>query len=98
MKHLAKDKDSKVVEDAEEKVQSLLFTFNQHLRNKYDRYYYVFVGCEASNLFIVLAQLLLTNSFLGRRLFFILKATRIHILRVHHLGRENVSKSPPVIQ
>ena len=29
MKHLAKDKDSKVVEDAEEKVQSLLFTFNQ---------------------------------------------------------------------
>ena len=68
MKHLAKDKDSKVVEDAEEKVQSLLFTFNQHLRNKYDRYYFVFVGCEASNLLIVIAQLLLTNSFLGREL------------------------------
>ena len=66
MKHLAKDKDSKVVEDAEEKVQSLLFTFNQHLRNKYDRYYFCFVGCELGNLVIVIAQLFLTNSFLGR--------------------------------
>ena len=48
MKHLAKDKDSKVVEDAEEKVKTLLFTFNQHLRNKYDRYYYGFVSCEVN--------------------------------------------------
>ena len=66
MKHLAKDKDSKVVDNAEEKVKTLLFTFNQHLRNKYDRYYYGFVSCEASNLVIVILQLFLTNSFLGK--------------------------------
>ena len=40
MKHLAKDKGGKVVEDAEEKCEELMFTYNQHLRNKYDRYYY----------------------------------------------------------
>ena len=66
MKHLAKDKGGKVVEDAEEKCEELLFTFNQHLRNKYDRYYFGFVGCEALNLFIVLCQLWLTNDFLGK--------------------------------
>ena len=80
MKHLAKDKGGKVVEDAEEKCEELMFTYNQHLRNKYDRYYYryyyylrnkydryyyCFVCCEALNLLIVLCQLLLTNSFLG---------------------------------
>ena len=65
MKHLAKDKGGKVVEDAEEKCEELMFTYNQHLRNKYDRYYYCFVCCEALNLMIVLCQLLLTNSFLG---------------------------------
>ena len=81
MKHLAKDKGGKVVEDAEEKCEELMFTYNQHLRNKYDRYYhsyyyylrnkydryyYGFVSCEASNLFIVILQLFLTNSFLGK--------------------------------
>ena len=65
MKHLAKDKGGKVVEDAEEKCDELLFTFNQHLRNKYDRYYFVFVGCESLNLLLVLCQLWLTNNFLG---------------------------------
>ena len=90
MKHLAKDKDSKVVEDAEEKVQSLLFTFNQHLRNKYDRYYFVFVGCEASNLLIVIAQLLLTNSFLGRELQ-IFRFTVLRFTITSSGGGENVS-------
>ena len=46
MKHLAKDKGGKVVEDYKEKCDDLLNTFNQHLRNKYDRYYYCFVACE----------------------------------------------------
>lgn len=65
MKHLAKDKGGKIVEDYEEKCDELLYTFNQHLRNKYDRYYYGFVACEALNVFIVVCQLLLTNNFLG---------------------------------
>ena len=97
MKHLAKDKGSKVVEDAEEKVQSLLSTFNQHLRNKYDRYYFVFVGCEASNLVIVIAQLLLTNSFLGReKIYFQCHRSDLHFT-IKSAGAggggENVSKS-----
>ena len=62
----AKDKGGKVVEDAEDKCDELMTTFNQHLRNKYDRYYYCFVCCEALNLFIVFCQLVLTNNFLGR--------------------------------
>ena len=86
MKHLAKDKDSKVVEDAGEKVQSLLFTFNQHLRNKYDRYYFVFVGCEASNLLIVIAQLLLTNSFLGKEFLIFRFTSQFNVLQQHRLG------------
>ena len=67
MKHLAKDKGGKIVEDYEEKCDELLYTFNQHLRNKYDRYYYGFVACEALNVFIVVCQLLLTNNFLGKK-------------------------------
>ena len=66
MKHLAKDKGGKVVEDAEDKCEELMNTFNQHLRNKYDRYYYCFLSCEALNVFIVLCQLVLTNNFLGK--------------------------------
>ena len=67
MKHLAKDKGGKVVEEYKEKCEELLNTFNQHLRNKYDRYYYCFVACEALNLFIVVCQMLLTNNFLGKQ-------------------------------
>ena len=95
MKHLAKDKDSKVVEDAGEKVESLLFTFNQHLRNKYDRYYYVFVACEASNLLIVIAQLLLTNSFLGRRER---TSFSLDLQQRSSTFNDKSSKSPRVIQ
>ena len=79
MKHLAKDKGGKVVEDAEDKCDELMTTFNLHLRNKYDRYYYCFVCCEALNLFIVLCQLVLTNNFLGR--FFILNLTLTSLRR-----------------
>ena len=79
MKHLAKDKGGKVVEDAEDKCDELMTTFNQHLRNKYDRYYYCFVCCEALNLFVVLCQLVLTNNFLGR--CFILNLTLTSLRR-----------------
>jgi len=65
MKHLAKDKQSKIVEDAEEKCDCLLDTFNQQLRNKYDRYFYGFLGCEILNIVIVVSQMFLTNRFLG---------------------------------
>ena len=93
MKHLAKDKGGKVVDDGDEKVQSLLFTFNQHLRNKYDRYYFCFVGCELGNLVIVIAQLFLTNSFLGREILF-LHQDSFTVLRHHHLG-ERILVNPP---
>ena len=65
MKHLAKDKQSKIVEDAEKKCDCLLDTFNQQLRNKYDRYFYGFLGCEILNILIVVSQMFLTNRFLG---------------------------------
>ena len=65
MKHLAKDKQAKIIEDAEEKCDCLLTTFNLQLRNKYDRYFYGFLGCEILNVVIVISQLFLTNRFLG---------------------------------
>eukprot|EP00092_Neocalanus_flemingeri_P004139 GFUD01004453.1.p1 GENE.GFUD01004453.1~~GFUD01004453.1.p1 ORF type:complete len:480 (-),score=121.93 GFUD01004453.1:122-1561(-) len=65
MKHLAKDKTAKIIEDAEQKCDCLLTTFNLQLRNKYDRYFYGFLGCEVLNIVIVISQLFLTNRFLG---------------------------------
>jgi len=65
MKHLAKDKQAKIIEDPEEKCDCLLTTFNQQLRNKYDRYFFGFLGCEILNIVIVISQLFLTNRFLG---------------------------------
>ena len=85
MKHLAKDKGGKVVEDAEDKCEELMNTFNQHLRNKYDRYYYCFLSCEALNVFIVLCQLVLTNNFLGKWMFITLvNLSQCHNRRVFH--------------
>jgi len=65
MKHLAKDKQAKIIEDPEKKCECLLTTFNQQLRNKYDRYFFGFLGCEILNIVIVISQLFLTNRFLG---------------------------------
>ena len=44
------------MEEADEKCEHLLTTYNQQLRNKYDRYYYGFLGCEALNLIVVCSQ------------------------------------------
>ena len=65
MKHLAKDKQAKIIEDPEKKCECLLTTFNQQLRNKYDRYFFGFLGCEILNIVIVISQLFITNRFLG---------------------------------
>ena len=48
--------DAKVVENAEEKCFVLVETFNLHLRNKFGRYFLVFLGCEILNLAIALLQ------------------------------------------
>ena len=62
MKHLASsDCRSKVVEDVEQKVDTLVDTFTVHLRNKYNRYFFAFLGCEILNLVMVVAQVIKTQ-------------------------------------
>ena len=57
MKHLASSEcRSKVVEDVEEKCDTLVDTFTVHLRNKYNRYFFAFLGCEILNLVMVVTQ------------------------------------------
>ena len=57
MKHLAgKECRSKVVEDVEEKCDTLVDTFTVHLRNKYNRYFFAFLGCEMLNIVMVVTQ------------------------------------------
>ena len=59
MKHLASSEcRSKVVEDVEEKVDTLVDTFTVHLRNKYNRYFFAFLGCEILNLVMVVTQVI----------------------------------------
>ena len=50
MKFLGKGTTGKIVEDSEEKLESLLRTFLQNLQNKYNRYAFAFFGCELLNL------------------------------------------------
>jgi len=64
MKFLVRNARGKIVEDAEEKRDSLIVTFKEHLHNKYNRYAMLFYLCETSNLFIVLSQILVINKFL----------------------------------
>ena len=56
MKHLAKDVTGKVVENASEKCEELINTFNKHLHNKYDRYFNCFIACEVLNVAILVSQ------------------------------------------
>ena len=46
----------KVVEGVEKKSDVLLNTFKQHLRNKYNRYFFGFIGCETLNIAMVIFQ------------------------------------------
>ena len=60
MKHLASSEcRSKVVEEVEEKVDTLVDTFTVHLRNKYNRYFFAFLGCEILNLVMVVTQVII---------------------------------------
>ena len=59
MKHLASSEcRSKVVEEVEEKCDTLVDTFTVHLRNKYNRYFFAFLGCEILNLVMVVTQVI----------------------------------------
>ena len=64
MKFLAKGTTEKIVENAAEKRESLLTTFQEHLHNKYGTYAKVFLACEQLNFFIILCQWFITDKFL----------------------------------
>jgi len=64
MKFLAKGATEKIVEDADEKRESLIKTFHDHLHNKYNAYAAWFLCCEQLNFTTVLCQWFITNRFL----------------------------------
>lgn len=64
MKFLAKGATEKIVEDADEKRESLIRTFHDHLHNKYNAYAAWFLCCEQLNFTVVLSQWFITNRFL----------------------------------
>ncbi len=64
MKFLAKGTTTKIIEDAEEKRDTLLRTFQEHLSNKYNAYAFWFFCCEQLNFIVVLSQWFITNKFL----------------------------------
>jgi len=70
MKHLAKDKQGRVIEDMEEKCDMLLYNYTEHLYNKYNRYFLSFFLCEVLNLFISVCQLMITDKFLGHQFLY----------------------------
>ena len=65
MKYLARGTRGKVVENALEKQENLLKTFQEHLHNKYNLYAFGFICCEVGNFFVLLSQIFLTNLFLN---------------------------------
>ena len=58
---------SRTIEDQEEKEKLLVKFFCKNVHNKYNIYFYGFIGCEVLNVVLVLAQFGLTNVFLHRR-------------------------------
>ncbi|XP_023325624.1 innexin inx2 isoform X2 [Eurytemora carolleeae] len=56
----------RIIECAEEKCDSLLINYKEHLYNKYNRYFLAFFLCEIFNLAIAAGQFYITDKFLGR--------------------------------
>lgn len=67
MKHLAKDKQGKIIQDAKEKCDNLVLTYKDHLRNKYNRYFAYFVCCEGLNVVMAVGQIFITDRFLNKQ-------------------------------
>ena len=64
MKFLAKGARGKIIEDADEKREALVQTFQDHLHNKYNSYAFGFCVCEQLNFVVVMAQWFVTHKFL----------------------------------
>jgi len=67
MKFFGKGTTTRFIEDQEEKKDILVNFFSKNIHNKYNVYFFGFIGCEVMNLVIVLVQFALTNTFLHYR-------------------------------
>ena len=56
MKFLAKGRTDRIIEDQDEKLNTLLRTFKHNLHNKYNRYAFIFFVCEILNLIIIVGK------------------------------------------
>jgi len=65
MKFLVRNARGKIIEDAEEKRDDLIQTFQEHLHNKYNKYAAMFYICETTNLLVVISQIFVVNRFLN---------------------------------
>jgi len=67
MKFFGKGTTTRFVDDQEEKKDILVKFFSKNIYNKYNVYFFGFIGCEILNLLIVLVQFAMTNTFLHHR-------------------------------
>jgi len=67
MKYFGKGTTTRFIEDQEEKKDILVSFFAKNIHNKYNVYFFGFIGCEVMNLFIVLVQFGFTDTFLHHR-------------------------------
>jgi len=67
MKFFGKGTTTRFIEDEEEKKEILVNFFSKNIHNKYNVYFFGFIGCELLNLLIVLVQFAMTNTFLHYR-------------------------------
>ena len=64
MKFLGKGTTGRIIEDGDDKRDKMLRVFRDNLQNKYNRYAFIFFGCEVLNLIVVFSQIFITNKFL----------------------------------
>eukprot|EP00095_Tigriopus_kingsejongensis_P003608 maker-scaffold49_size462716-snap-gene-0.5 protein:Tk03608 transcript:maker-scaffold49_size462716-snap-gene-0.5-mRNA-1 annotation:"innexin inx2" len=64
MKFLSRGTTTKIIEDAEDKRNKLVCTFQEHLHNKYSSYATWFFCCEQLNFVMVISVWFITNKFL----------------------------------
>ena len=66
MKFLAKGTTDRIIENQDDKLESLLRTFRHNLQNKYNRYTFFFFLCEVFNFLIMAFQFYVTGWSTGQ--------------------------------
>lgn len=70
MKFLGKGTTGRIIEDSDEKRDKLVILFKVNLKNKYNKYAFIFFSCELLNLVVATSQFFITDAFLQHQFLF----------------------------